>query len=213
MALFCNHTKSPNTKKTGVSAGTRETQNDTFCFKSGILGRGLKRGFYYLWYTKAVLCWNLSFYSVFSKTQLCRNKRVQVGKKHKFTKIGGCLPTCMKVFLFFVFILFGGFVFLLACLFFFVWKKAPKDYYPAILEYFSFFVSPKGLSLKPLFSSYPAFFLVFILFPLSKSHLFSLAFVHQPLFGIYYYFLVASVFLFCCLSLVHVCLFISNELS
>ena len=41
---------------------------------------------------------------------------------------------------------------------FFVWEKTNKGYFPAILEFFFFFVSPKGLSLKSFFSSYSVFF-------------------------------------------------------
>ena len=44
------------------------------------------------------------------------------------------------------------------CFEFFVWKNNKKGYFPAILESFFFFVSPKGLSLKSLFSSYSVFF-------------------------------------------------------
>ena len=46
------------------------------------------------------------FYSVFSKTQLCRNKRVQVEEKQKFTKMGAvCQHAKICVFLFLVFFL------------------------------------------------------------------------------------------------------------
>ena len=48
MSSFCDHTKSPNTTKIGVSAGTGETQNGTFGLKGAILGKGLEKGFYYL---------------------------------------------------------------------------------------------------------------------------------------------------------------------
>ena len=45
------------------------------------------------------------------KHSLAEIKRSKL-KKHKFTKIGGCLPTCKKVFfVLFVCLLFGGFVF------------------------------------------------------------------------------------------------------
>ena len=38
-------------------------------------GKGPRKGSYYLWCLKAVLCWKHYIYSVFSKTQLCRHER------------------------------------------------------------------------------------------------------------------------------------------
>ena len=73
-----------------------------------------KKGFYYLWYLKAVLCWKHYFYSVFSKTQLCRHERMQLEQKQKFTKNRGCLPKCKNVFFWYVlFFAFWWFCFLL----------------------------------------------------------------------------------------------------
>ena len=54
--FFGDLTKSPNTTKIGVSANTRETQNDTFGLKRGVFGKGLEKGFYYPGHTKPVLC-------------------------------------------------------------------------------------------------------------------------------------------------------------
>ena len=45
MALFCNHSKSPNTTKIGVSAAHGETQNGTFGCKGAILEGASKGGF------------------------------------------------------------------------------------------------------------------------------------------------------------------------
>ena len=107
--------------------------------------------------TAETQAWKHYFYSVFSETQLCRNKRVQLEKQEKIPKIGGCLPTCKKVFFVCVFLLFGGLVFFFVCFIFFVWKNAPKNYFRAIFEYFFFFLSPEGLSLESFFSSYSVF--------------------------------------------------------
>ena len=52
MTLFCDHTKSPNTTQIGVSAGTGKPKMALLVSKS-ILGTGLEKGLYYLWYTNA----------------------------------------------------------------------------------------------------------------------------------------------------------------
>ena len=75
-----------------------------------------KGGFYYLWYTKLVLCWKHYFYSVFSKTQLCRHERVQLEKKQKFTKNSGLFAKMQKG-VFFWSVFFWWFCFLFACVF------------------------------------------------------------------------------------------------
>ena len=110
------------------------SQNGTFGCKSAILGRGLERGFYYLWYLKAVLCWK-HFFIVFSaKHSFAELKECNL-KKQKFTKKKGLFAEMQKgVFLvcFFLVVLFFSSVFLCLC---FV-KKAQKGYFPAFLEVF-----------------------------------------------------------------------------
>ena len=103
-------------------------KKSTFGCKSAIFGFSLEKGFYYLWYLKALLCWKHDFYSVFSKTQLCRHERMQLEKKQNFTKNRGCLPKCKKVFFWhvFFFLLFGGFVFLLPVFLWLCFVKRPK---------------------------------------------------------------------------------------
>ena len=71
-----------------------KTQNGTFGCKSVILGRGLERGFYYLWYTKAVLCWKHNFIVLSAKHSFAECKL----KNRNLQKPGGCLPTCTKAF-------------------------------------------------------------------------------------------------------------------
>ena len=60
--FFCDLTKSPNsTQIWGFSRHIGKIQKGTFGCKSAILERDFERGFYYLWYTKAVLCRKHSF--------------------------------------------------------------------------------------------------------------------------------------------------------
>ena len=115
-SFFGAHSKSPNTTKIGVSAGTGENPKWHFWLQKCHFGFSLEKGFYYLWYLKAVLCWKHYFHSVFSKAQLCRHEIMQLEQKQKFTKNWGCLPKCTKVFFgMFFFLLFGGFVFCCLC--------------------------------------------------------------------------------------------------
>ena len=141
---------------------------------------GAWKGLYSLWYLKAVFCWKHDSYSVFSETQLCRNKRVQLEKQEKIPNTGGCLPTCKKVFFLFVFFVVWWFWFSL-CVFFSLVGKTPKGYFPAILESFSL-LSPKGLSLKSFFFLFCFLFWFSFCLPFQNS-IFSLLFVHEPLFG------------------------------
>ena len=85
----------------------------------------------------------------------------------------------------------------------------PKRLFFCSFRVFFFVVPPKGLSLRSLFSSYSVFFLVFLLFSLSKFRISSLVFVHQPLFleNISFLGLLLS-FFFCCLFLC-LCLLVS----
>ena len=183
---FCNHTKSPNTTKIGVSAGTGNNPRWHFWFQMALLGFPLERGFYYLWYTKAVLCWKHSFYSVFSKTQLCRNKRVQVEKKHKFYQKYGVVCQHVKKVFFCLFFCFLVVVFYFLPFLCFLFGISPKTLFSC--RFRVFFVPPKGLSLKSFFSSYSVLFPCFPFVLPFKFHILSLTFVHQPLFGVYYYY-------------------------
>ena len=64
-----------------------------------------------------------------------------------------------KGFFWYVFFCFLVVLFFVSCVFVLVFcKQAQKGYFPAILEVFVYFVSPKGLSLKSFFSSYSVFF-------------------------------------------------------
>ena len=79
MVLFCAHSKSPNTTnstKIGVSAGTRENPKWHFWLQKCHFGKGPRKGLYYLWYLKAVLCWK-HYFIVFSA-------------KHSFAEIKEC---------------------------------------------------------------------------------------------------------------------------
>ena len=90
-------------------------------------------------------------------------------------------------------------------------EKSAKKAIPYNFTGFSSFVPPKGLSLKSFSSSYstfPCFPFVFSF----KFQIFSLLVVRQPLFG-KHSFLGSSIFIFCCLSFVNVCLFFETNFS
>ena len=116
----------PNTTKIGVSADTGENPKWHFWLQKCHFGFSLEKGFYYLWCLKAVFRWKHYFYSVFSKTQLCRHERMYLDKKQKFTKNSGCLPKCKKVFFWYVFFVFWWFCFLLPVFLFLCFVKRPK---------------------------------------------------------------------------------------
>ena len=188
---------SPNTTKIGASAGTGENPKWHFWSRKCHFGKGPRKGLYYLWYLNEVLCWKHYFYSVFSETQLCRNKRAQLEKNKNYQKWGVFAKMQKGAFLFVYFYCFGGFVFSL-CLIFCLEKKSKKANFLQFQCLFSFFVSPKGLSFKILL-----FFLFcfrswfFLCFPFQNS-IFSLLFVHQPLFGKHFWIIYLS---FSCLFL------------
>ena len=163
-----------------------------------------RKGVYYLWCLKAVFCWKHNFYSAFSKTQLCRHERMQLEQKQKFTKNRGCLPKCKKVFLWLV-------LFFVACVLVLVFcKKAPKGYFPAILEVFLSILFPQKACLK-VFLFFLFCFFCFCL-PFQNSIL-SLCFLAISPFleniSVFGFFL----FLFLAFSFLNVCLFLSNKLS
>ena len=173
MVLFCAHSKSPNTTKIGVSAGTGENPKWHFWLQKCHFGKGPRKGLYYLWYL--VLCWKHYFYSVFSEAQLCWNKRVQLERNQK--KIGGvcqhakrcffCLFFCCLVVLsFLVFFLFG--------------KESPKRLFSCYFRVFFLFCVPKRPVLKSFFLPILFYFLVFLLSSLLKLHFVSLLLSINP---------------------------------
>ena len=84
---------------------------------------------------------------------------MQLEQKQTFTKNRGCLPKCKTVFFWYVFFCFLVVLFLLPVFWFLCFvKKAPKGYFPAILEVFCLFCSHKRPVLRCFFSSYFVFF-------------------------------------------------------
>ena len=163
-------------------------------------GFSLEKGFYYLWFLKAVFSWKHYFYSVFSKTQLCRHERMQLEQKQKFTKNRGCLPKCKKVFFWYVFFCFLVVLFFVACVLVLVFckKKAQKGCFPAILEVFCLFCSHKRPVLRCLFSFFFCFFCFCLLFQNSILSLCVLA-ISPCLENINIFWFLS--FSFCCLFL------------
>ena len=154
-SFFCGHSKWQNTIKIGVSADTGENPKWHFWLQKCHFGKGPRKGFYYLWYLKAVLCWKHCFYSVFSKTQLCRHERA---KKHN--KNRGGLPEWTKVFFWVLFWVLVVLFFLVSLCFCasVLYTIARNGYFPAFLEVFCLFCSHKRPVLNCLCSSYFAFF-------------------------------------------------------
>ena len=138
------------------------------------------------------------FYSVFSKTQLCRHKRVQLeNKKQKFNKNRVWWARMQKgVFCHFL-VLVVLICFSLCFCAFVLYKIAQNGYFPAFLGFLSI-LFPQKACLK-LFLFFLFCFFAFV-FPF-KNPLFSLFFVHQPLFR------KDSLWGFFCFSFV--CLFLS----
>ena len=142
------------------------------------------------------------FYSVFSKTQLCRHERMYLDKNKNFTKTGGGLPECKKV------IFFVTFLVLVCFCAFVLFKIAQNGYFPAFLEVFCLFCSHKRPVLKCFLYSYFVFFAFVFLF---KNPFLYFLFVHQALF--YKRLFVGFLFFFFCLSfpfLRFACLFDTN---
>ena len=75
--------KSWNTTKRGFSKHMGKPKI-TFCGEQGVLKGVSKRPFYYLWSTKAVLCWKHYFCGVFSKHSFCREKGLSCKKKNNY---------------------------------------------------------------------------------------------------------------------------------
>ena len=127
-----------------------------------------------------------TFYSVFSTHAFAEIQECEL-KTETYQKLGLCvyMQKCLLVFYcwcscFFVTFFFEG-------------TSPLKGYSPAILEVCPFFVPPKALSFKPYF--FPFFgFLLSLLSSLSKIPSF-LFFVHQQLFGTYFWGCVLCFFL------------------
>ena len=204
--FFGGHSKWQNTKKIGVSADTGENPKWHFWLQKCHFGKGPRKGFYYLWFLKAVFCWKYYFYSVFSKTQLCRRERAK-----KKTKIGvvcqngqGCFFGSFFGFWWFCF--FGFSVFLCVC---FV-HNSPKSLFSCIFRGFLSILFPQKACLK-LFMFFLFCFFCFCL-PFQKSIFFFAflsinPFLEKTLCG------VSFVFLLLAFSFPNVCLFVWNKLS
>ena len=132
----CNYSKSPNTTEIGASAGTRENPKWHFWLQKCHFGKGPRKGVYYLWYLKAVLCWKHYFIVFSAKHSFADIKECNLKNKN-LSKIGGCLPTCRKVFIC-LFVCCLVVLFFFVCFIFCLENKTPKGYFPAILEYFSY---------------------------------------------------------------------------
>ena len=103
-------------------------------------------------------------------------------KTKNLPKKGGGLPECKKVFFgsFFEIWWFSFFVSLCFCAFA-LYTIAQNGYFPAFLEVFRLFCSHKRPVFNCFFSFYFVFFFLRFYLPFQKS-IFSLLFVHQPLF-------------------------------
>ena len=170
--FFGAHSKSPNTTKIGVFT------------RKGVLLSVIP---------KSCALLKTLFYSVFSKTQLCRHERLQLEQKQKFTKNRGCLPKCKKVFFWYVFFAFWWFCFLLPVFLSCVCKKAQKGYFPAILEVFCLFCSHQRPVWKWFFSSCFVFFCFCL--PFQKSIFCFLSinpFLQKTLCGVSFLFLLLA---------------------
>ena len=110
------------------------------------------------------------------------------------------------MFVCFLFAFWSFVVFLL--LFLFVWRKrrSPKKAISCRFDFFTLFPR-KTCLLNPPFLPSPCFF-VYLLSLLSKVHLFSLLFVHQPHFGKDYLGDFFCLSFFVAFSFVNVCLFL-----
>ena len=133
-----------------------------------------------------------TIFIVFQQTQFCRNRSVSWKNKNWVLFANMQKGVFVLFFLYFWCLVFFA---LCSCSLFF--ENAPKRLFSCNSRGLSFFVPPKGMSLKS-FSSYSVFFLACLCFPFQKFHLFSLLFVHQALFGKHSFF---GFFCFFCLFL------------
>ena len=173
--FFGAHSKSPNTTKIGVSAGTGENPKWHFWLQKCHFGFSLEKGFYYLWYIKAVFCWKHYFYSVFSKTQLCRHERMYLDKKQKFYKNRGWFARMQKGVFFVTFLVLVILFFYSLCFCASVLFKIAQ----CTLRGFCLFCSHKRPVLKCFFSSY---FVFLLLSSFSKIHFYIFFLSINPFF-------------------------------
>ena len=204
MVLFCDHTESRNTTKIGASAGTGENPTWHFWLQKCHL-----RGFCYLRYTKAVLCWKHYLYSVSAKHSCAEIKECKLKEKQIYPELRVVCQHAKRCF----FVSFFGFWCFLLSLYFcsFLFGKAPERLFSCSFRGFSSFVPPKGLSLKSFSSSHSVFFLVFLLSSLSKFHSFLCLLSINP-FLEYIHFVGFFCLSFLAFSFINVCLFLWNKL-
>ena len=142
MVLVCAHSKSPNTTKNRVSAGTRDNPQWHFLAKVPFWEGASKRGFTICDTQKLCSAKNTIFIVLSAKHSFADMKESNLKKKNSPQKIRGCLPKCKRCFLV-CFVFFGGFVFLCFVLVLFV-KSLKKGYFPTILEFLFYFVPTKA---------------------------------------------------------------------
>ena len=120
------------------------------------------------------------FYSVFSAKHSFADMKECNLKKQKLPKIGGCLPKCKKVFFVVFFLFFCGFLCLCYCVF--VCKKAQKAIFLQFRDSLSTLFPQKTCFRMFIFFLFCLLSLFSFCLPF-KTSIFSLLFVHQPLFG------------------------------
>ena len=173
---LCDHTKSPNTARIGVSAGTWGKPKMALLLQKCHFGRGPRKG---LTRDTQKLCSveNTIFIVCSAKHSLAEIEECQ---SKKITKNWGLFANMQKgVFFLFVFCFWELCFFFLFVFVLFLWRK-PQRLSSCSLEVFSSFVPPKGLCLKSLSSSQSVFVLAFFLSSLSKFHHLSLFWSINP---------------------------------
>ena len=147
------------------------------------------------------------FFSVFSKTQLCRHERMYLDKK--IYKNRGWFARMQKGVFFRHFFGFGGFVFFFSVFLCFCFvPNSPKWLFSCIFRGFLSILFPQKACLKVFLFFLFCFFAFVFLF---KNPFLYFLFVHQPLF--YKRLFVGFLFFFFCLSfpfLSFACLFDTN---
>ena len=149
--FLCEHTKSPNTTKLGLSAGTGENPKWHFWLQKRHFGKGPRKGA-----LLSVICKSC----VLLKTQFYNRSLPKIGVvcQHAIQFWGGS------------FLFFSGLVFFFSVCLFFCFVKRPKRLFPSDLE-FLYFDPPKGPSLKSFFFSYSVFSLCSFVFPFKSPSL------------------------------------------
>ena len=85
-----------------------------------------RKGVYYLWYTKAVLCWKHLFIVFSAKHSFVDMKECNLKKNKNLPKIGAVCQNAKRFFWGMFFLLFGGFVFLLPLFLCLCFVKRPQ---------------------------------------------------------------------------------------